>query len=104
MNGPLANDASLHGHGWLITNLCQGYNARTREQHVHGYSQDSFPLLPLKDGKELLTRSPSAEGDRVYKWKICLSVSHHFKILNIGPLYHPRIMPDPTYHILLGTG
>ena len=74
----LANEAiywsSLHGHGWLITNLCQGYNARTREQHVHGYSQDSFPLLPLKDGKELFTRSLSTEGDRVYKWKICLSV------------------------------
>ena len=29
---------------------------------------------------------------------------HHFEILNIGPLYHPRITPDPPYHILLGRG
>ena len=35
---------------------------------------------------------------------VCLSVCHHFKISNIGPLYHPRITPDPTYHILLGRG
>ena len=34
----------------------------------------------------------------------CLSVCHHFKISNIGPLYHPRIKLDPTYHILLGNG
>ena len=32
---------------------------------------------------------------------VCLFVCHHFKISNIGPLYHPRITPDPTYHILL---
>ena len=35
---------------------------------------------------------------------VCLSVCHHFKISNIDPLYHPRITPDPTYHILLGRG
>ena len=34
----------------------------------------------------------------------CLSVCHYFEILNIGSLYHPRITPDPTYHILLGRG
>ena len=39
----------------------------------------------------------------VYK-SIILSVCHHFKISDMGPLYHPRITPDPTYHILLGRG
>ena len=52
----------------------------------------------------IFTRSPSTEGDRVYKLKICLFVCHHFKISNIGPLYHSRITPGPTYHILLGRG
>ena len=28
-----------------------------------------------------------------------LSVCHHFEILNMCPLYHPRITLDPIYHI-----
>ena len=52
----------------------------------------------------VFTRSPSTEGDRVYKLKICSFVCHHLQISNIGPLCHPTITPDPTYHILLGRG
>ena len=48
---------------------------------------------------DVFTRSPSSEGDCV-----CFFVCHHFKISNICRLYHPRITPDPTYHILLGRG
>ena len=28
-------------------------------------------------------------------------VCHHFEISHIGPLYHPRITPNPTFDILL---
>ena len=41
---------------------------------------------------------------QVENLSVCLSVCHHFKISNIGPLYHPRITPDPTYYILMGRG
>ena len=30
---------------------------------------------------------------------VFLSVCHHFEILNMCPLYHPRITLDPIYHI-----
>ena len=46
----------------------------------------------------IFTRSPSIS------LFVCLFVCHHFKNSNIGPLYHSRITPDPTYHILLGSG
>ena len=53
----------------------------------------------------VFTRSLLTEGIESTSWKsVFLSVCHHFKISNIGPLYHPRITPDPTYHILLGRG
>ena len=76
---------------------------------VSGWSEFGM----VKRGPELFPFEPfhsipSYRRDRVYKLKICLSVClsvcHHFKISNIGPLYHPRITPDPTYHILLGRG
>ena len=50
----------------------------------------------------IFTRSLLRKG-RVYK-SVCLLVCHHFEISNIDPLYHPRITPDPTYHILMGRG
>ena len=66
------------------------YSLRKMEQVVWYFSLDPF-----------LQKGSSLQVENLF---VCLSVCHHFKISNIGPLYHPRITPDPTYHILLGRG
>ena len=69
----------------------------TLEQQRH---KRSIPAS-AKSHFHLLPEGLSAQVKNLF---LCLCVCHHFNILKIGPLYHPRIMSDPTYQILLGRG
>ena len=58
-------------------------------------------ILNLQKFKYFSLKSHRVRVESTSQKSACLFVCHHFKISNIGPLYHPRITPDPTYHILL---